>query len=69
MEMLLESVRQGTIYNKNLVHLFFLGPNELSICNVDAVTPLMGPNGLEKGPSKFTYFNFSAFSLILIRYI
>nr|BAL05149.1 cytochrome P450 [Phanerodontia chrysosporium] len=28
-----------------------IGPNELSICNVDAVLPLMGPNGLTKGPS------------------
>jgi len=27
-----------------------VGPNELSICNVNAVAPLMGPNGLEKGP-------------------
>ena len=63
--MLFESVRQGTIININiLVHPFFLGPNELSICNVDAVTPLMGPNGLEKGPSKFIRL----FIRILIRY-
>jgi len=28
-----------------------LGPNELSICNADAVVPIYGPNGWEKGPA------------------
>jgi hypothetical protein len=58
MAMLLESVRKGTIiiiYSRSSI---LLGPNELSICNVDAVTPLMGPNGLGKGPSKFTNLDF-----------
>ena len=27
-----------------------LGPNELSIRDVDAINPIMGPNGLPKGP-------------------
>ena len=46
----------------------FSGPNELSICNVDAVTPLMGPNGLEKGPSKLIRLGIYLFICILIRY-
>ncbi|KAF8802471.1 cytochrome P450 [Phlegmacium glaucopus] len=46
--------RQQHIYysqlHKTYGDVVRIGPNELSICNVDAVTPLMGPNGLEKGP-------------------
>ena len=34
----------------NSLHHFVLGPNELSIRNVDCVYPLLGPNGLQKGP-------------------
>lgn len=30
--------------------LLSLGPNELSIRDVNAVSPLMGPSGLPKGP-------------------
>jgi hypothetical protein len=30
----------------------FVGPNELSIRNVDSVAPLLGPNGCQKGPCK-----------------
>ncbi|KAF8896562.1 cytochrome P450 [Infundibulicybe gibba] len=30
-----------------------VGPNELSICNATAVAPLMGPNGLAKGPCEY----------------
>ena len=28
------------------------GPNEVSICNVDAVMPIMGTQGMPKGPSE-----------------
>ena len=35
-----------------------LGPNELSICNLEAVIPLMGPHGFEKGPCTFYQFGF-----------
>jgi hypothetical protein len=31
-------------------HRLFLGPNELSIRDVNAVVPLMGSNGFPKGP-------------------
>ena len=47
-----------------------LGPNELSICNVEAVMPLMGPHGLEKGPCKFKQlgilFLFYSFSFVIL---
>ena len=47
-----------------------LGPNELSICNLEAVIPLMGPHGLEKGPCKFTGLDLLLllFFSVLIRY-
>lgn len=45
-----------------------LGPNELSICNLDAVAPLMSPHGLEKGPCKFTKLE-PIYLSILICYI
>ena len=41
--------------------IFVLGPNELSICNLEAVIPLMGPHGLEKGPCKSSKFIISHF--------
>ena len=34
------------------------GPNEVSICNVDAVLPMMGSQGMPKGPSKYIMFSF-----------
>lgn len=46
-----------------------LGPNELSICTVEAVMPLMGPHGLEKGPCKFYQFEFIllfSFSFVIV---
>jgi hypothetical protein len=42
-----------------------IGPNELSLCNIDAVIPLMGPNGLEKGPCKFTNLELFTFDPVL----
>ena len=32
--------------------LYFLGPNELSIVNVELIPYIFGPQGLPKGPSK-----------------
>lgn len=51
-------VRIGTYINYfkeyfRLFILYLIGPNDLSICNLEAVIPLMGPHGLEKGPCKF----------------
>jgi hypothetical protein len=47
-----------------------LGPNELSICNLEAVIYLMGPHGLEKGPCmlyRFGCFIFLfPFSLVIL---
>ena len=44
-----------------------LGPNELSICNLEAVIPLMGPHGLEKGPCKFNQLGFIfLFSFVIV---
>lgn len=40
-------------YSKLPAEKFYaLGPNELSICDVDAVAPLMGNLGLPKGQCK-----------------
>jgi hypothetical protein len=70
MGILLESVTYiGTIF-KEYFRLFLfcvLGPNELSICNLEAVIPLMGPHGLEKGPCKFYWLGFIyPFSFVII---
>lgn len=49
-----------------------LGPNEVSICNLEAVIPLMGPHGLEKGPCKFyqlwiyIYIFIHSFSFVIV---
>ena len=50
----------GTIFKKyfRLLVYFVLGPNEVSICNLETVIPLMGPYGLEKGPCKFYQLGF-----------
>lgn len=32
--------------------MVYLGPNELSIIDASAILPVMGTNGLPKGPSK-----------------
>jgi hypothetical protein len=69
MVILLESVCIKFILKKYFrLFIFFLGPNEFSICNIEAVIPLMGPHGLEKGPCKFTSF-ILYFLFILNRYI
>ncbi len=40
-------------YEKELSFLIFLilGPNELSFCDVNAIQPIMGTEGMPKGPS------------------
>ena len=35
-----------------IIFHYFLGPNELSIRDVDSVDPLLGPNGFQKGPCR-----------------
>ena len=49
--MLSESV--GRIYSIiGSVFYHFVGPNELSIRDVESIVPLMGSNGFQKGPCK-----------------
>ena len=43
----------STLQSTNIIK----GPNEVSICNVDAVQPMLGNNGLPKGACKFEGFD------------
>ena len=59
----------GIIFKINSIYLFGVisGPNELSICNLEAVIPLMGPQGLEKGPCKLGFISkYIHFSFVIV---
>ena len=48
----LVSSRTYSIHEIDFHLFFFVGPNELSIRDVDSLAPLMSPNGFEKGPRR-----------------
>ena len=50
--MLSESVSR-TYFIHSIVFHHFIGPNELSIRDVESIAPLMGSNGFQRGPCKW----------------
>ena len=49
--MLSESVSSAHSIHWIVFH-YFVGPNELSIRDVESIAPLMGSNGFQRGPCK-----------------
>ena len=49
--------------------LYFLGPNELSIVNVELIPYIFGPQGLPKGPSKINLYVKTIFSYLLVSFL
>lgn len=56
MAQLLEQVRKQFIILRLSDISTTLGPNELSICEVNTVQSILGVDGLAKGPSKSIHF-------------
>jgi len=45
--------------------LYVLGPNELSIINVELIPYIFGPQGLPKGPSKINLRKYATFAYLV----